>query len=197
MKSAHLPGSSEPVDVLHVRGVRGVDREQAQRFFARQLFLRIPAARRLAVAILARDGRVQAVERIRRARPGSRCRPRVAPWRRAACARHRRPGCASVRRDLRPCSCRTSRASAGSMRSLRAARTADVVERDDLRVLDPRAQRVTLLLSSAVVSNVSSTMRLPASPIACTFSCQPLAAVSVASSCICSRVYIISPRWCG
>ena len=64
--------------VLHVRGVCGIGREQAQRFLARQLLLRIPAARRAAIAILARDGCVQAVERIRQARPGSRCRPRGA-----------------------------------------------------------------------------------------------------------------------
>ena len=131
--------------MLHVRSVRGVGREQAQRFFARQLFLRIPAARRLAIAVLARDRRVQAVEWIREldrevaaARESHLRVEQLAPGigaldalRSDAVFRH-----VHIGRRVR----RLDRGDHFEPRE-----PADVVERDDLRVLDPRAQRVTLL----------------------------------------------------
>ena len=63
--SASLPATSEPVCVLGVRGVGGVERERRERLLARQALIRRPAFGRLAVDALTRDRRVEAEHRIR------------------------------------------------------------------------------------------------------------------------------------
>ena len=60
MKSAHLPGSSEPKSLLLVLGVSRIQRECPECFRQRHGLLGMPTARGLVVMVGAGDGRMQA-----------------------------------------------------------------------------------------------------------------------------------------